>query len=125
MLSGGSRQILGANAAWLTCGQVLTYEARSFVPQVGEVVPCHRHGYCRVIDTERVRDQPWRRGPRRSPRRSQEELLDFLNRNPVTSLNALRKRGFSLRMVTAAQREASVDVDVITGRIAGPQSTAR
>lgn len=118
MASTCSRGNSRSHAARLSCGTLLTYEAASLVPLVGEVVPCRRHGYCRVADTEHVADPTRRRRPRARKPRSQEELLDFLRRHPVTSLHRLRNSGFSLRMVTAAQQRGLVDVDVITGRTA-------
>jgi hypothetical protein len=104
--------------ARLRCGVVLTYEAGTFVPNVEEVVPCRRHGYCPVASRGQVEVRK-RPGPGRTvQRRSQGELLDFLRRRPVTSLHALRENRFTLRTVTAAQRDGLVDVDLVTGRIA-------
>jgi hypothetical protein len=105
-------------SAGLICGSVLTYEAPTFVPDEGEVVPCRRHGYCSVAWRDRV-DGRGVRGPgRRMRRRSQTELLDFLSQRPVTNVHALRRNQFTLRTVTAAQHKGLVDVDLVTGRIA-------
>jgi hypothetical protein len=52
------------------------------------------------------------------PRRSLEELLAFLMLRPDTSVSVLRKNRFTLRTVTAAQREGLVDADLVTGRVA-------
>ncbi|MGY1590904.1 hypothetical protein ACI79D_02890 [Geodermatophilus sp. SYSU D00708] len=51
-------------------------------------------------------------------RRSQRELIAFLRGRPVTSVHALRREHFSLRVITAAQDEGLVDVDVVSGRVA-------
>jgi len=104
--------------ATLRCGVVLTYEASSFVPQVDEVVPCRRHGYCPVASREWIANGGPRGARRVAPRRSQGELLEFLSHRPVTSVHALREHRFTLRMVTAAQKHGLVDVDLVSGRIA-------
>jgi hypothetical protein len=107
-------------AAQLCCGVVLTYEVPSFLPDVGERVPCPRHGFCRVGS----RDAGDGRGAgavlRTVPRRSQQELLAFLGEQPVTSVHVLRRHRFSLRLVTAAQQAGLVDVDLATGRVTLP-----
>jgi hypothetical protein len=111
-------------AASLRCGVVLTYEAPTFVPRVGDVVPCRRHGYCTV----RSRDQTDGRahgGERRlRSRRSQEELIAFLIHRPVTTVHVLRRQRFSLRQVVAAEQSGLVQVDLETGRVClrGPTS---
>jgi hypothetical protein len=96
---------------------VLTYAASSFVPEVGEDVPCPRHGYCPVAGRERVR-----RGRsstyRVPPRRSTSELADFLAPRLVTTVGVLRRNHFTLRVVVAAQKEGLVDVDLVSGRVA-------
>lgn len=106
-----------AHAARLSCGSVLTYDAPSFVPALGESVPCPRHGYCTVTAHERVeRHLP---GPSsKPPRKSVGELTKFLDRQPVTAVGLLRRNGFTLRIVTAAEKQGLVDVDLISGRVA-------
>ena len=42
-------------AAQLRCGTVLEYEAPSFVPNDGELVPCRHHGYCAIEVVGRTR----------------------------------------------------------------------
>jgi hypothetical protein len=100
--------------ATLRCGSVLVYEAVSFVPAVGEVVPCRRHGFCEVAAGRQGEG-----GARRAVRRpTQQELLVFLRRRRAVSVHALRKNGFTLRMVMAAERDGLVEVDLREGRIA-------
>jgi len=104
-------------AATLGCGSVLTYEASSFLPDVGEVVPCRRHGFCEVV----VRDHSDGRSRGRTgavPPRSQRELLAFLGGWRVTTVHVLRRRRFTLRVVLEAQRAGLVDVDLVSGRVA-------
>ena len=104
--------------AGLFCGTVLTYEAPNFVPGIGEVVPCRRHGFCSVVVREgsdgRGAGNVTRAGGRRSP----SELLTFLSTRPATSIRALRSQRFTLRVVVAAQKEGLVDVDLVSGRVA-------
>jgi hypothetical protein len=102
--------------ATLLCGTVLNYEARTFLPAAGDLVPCRRHGYCTVQQTS----APPSRGafsPRAS-RRAQSELLDWLRGRSETTVHALLRRGFTLRMVAAAERDGVVDVDLPAGRVA-------
>jgi hypothetical protein len=103
--------------ARLRCGLVLTYEAATFLPDVGESVPCRRHGYCPVASRDRGDARGCRDRGRTVQRRSRGELLDFLDRRPVTSIHALRQNRFTLRIVTAAERDGLVDVDLLTGQI--------
>jgi hypothetical protein len=103
--------------ASLSCGTVLTYETMTFAPSVGEVVPCRSHGYCPVVSCKRATAQGSRRPGRTVQRRSQGELLAFLSRRPDASVHLLRRNRFTLRIVTAAQRDGLVDVDLVTGRI--------
>jgi hypothetical protein len=102
----------------LMCGTTLAYEASGFVPAVGERVPCRHHGYCSVeIDAGGggglTGGSPL---PRARPR-SRAELLDFLRTEPVTTVHALRRRRFTLRMIAAAERDGFVDVDLCAGRV--------
>jgi hypothetical protein len=112
---GGSSRTYTAR---LRCGVVLTYEAFTFVPDVEEVVPCRRHGYCPVASRGHVDAREAPRPGRTVHRRSLGELLDFLSRRPVSSVHTLRQNRFTLRTVMAAQRDGLVDVDLVTGRIA-------
>ena len=104
-------------AARLYCGTVLTYEAPSFVPDVGETVPCRRHGFCTVDSREQGDGRGGGNVARAVRRRSQSELLAFLSTRPATSIHTLRQQRFTLRLVTAAQKDGLVDVDLITGRV--------
>src|SRR3954447_2026328 len=94
----------GTYAARLGCGTLLVYEVASWVPGVGENVPCPRHGYCRVTARERAGGGRSGRsgGP---PRRTIDELVDFLCPRPVTTVAILRRNRFTLRVVAAAHRE--------------------
>ena len=111
-------------AAELCCGVVLTYEVPSFLPDVGESVPCLRHGFCRVASRAAGDGRGVGTVVRTLDRRSQPELLAFLRQTPVTTVHVLRRQRFPLRMVTAAQRDGHLDVDLATGRVtlrrAGP-----
>jgi len=109
------------HTAHLRCGVVLTFRAPSFLPGAGEAVPCPRHGYCLVATTGRG-GAPARRPPRRAAApRSQAELLEWLRSHPRTSVHALRRQRFPLRLVVAAAREGLVEVDLDTGTVAaGP-----
>ena len=104
-------------AARLCCGTVLTYEAANFVPDVGETVPCRRHGFCTV----RTRDASDGRGVggahRAAHRRSPGELVAFLRTRPVTSIHTLRQHRFTLRVVAAAHQEGLVHLDLVAGRV--------
>ena len=117
-MSGGRAPEVGfPDAARLDCGIVLTYSKASFVPSVGESVPCPRHGYCAVA----ARETTGRRPPRSSrppARRSTRELADFLSRRPVATVHVLRGHRFTLRVIAAAQKEGLVDVDLLSGRVA-------
>jgi hypothetical protein len=97
---------------------VLTYEAASFLPAVGEVAPCRRHGYCSVASQDRADDRTLRDQGHTFERRSQAELLDFLSRRPVASVHVLRRNRFPLRLVAAAEKAGLVDVDLPTGQVA-------
>ena len=105
--------------ATLRCTRVLNYEARSFLPQVGDLVPCCRHGYCAVegIGLQGGAGAGGRFLPRPAPR-SQSELLDWLRQRPETSVSALRRQRFSLRMIADAERAGLVELDLRAGRVA-------
>ncbi len=63
-----------------------------------------------------------RRRPRRpsSPVPSTSDLVEVLHKQPGASLDALRRRRFTLRIVWAAVHEGLVDVDLEQGRVALP-----
>ena len=105
--------------ATLCCSRVLNYEARSFLPQVGDLVPCCRHGYCAVegIGLQGAAGADGRFFPRPAPR-SQSELLEWLRQRPETSVSALRRQRFSLRMIAEAERAGLVELDLLAGRVA-------
>jgi hypothetical protein len=106
------------HTATLCCGTVLHYESRSFVPALGERVPCRRHGYCDVdrhgVGTHNRSRRP---RPRRAQPRARDELLTWLGNRPVTTLHTLRRHRFTLRMVAAAERDGLIAVDLETGRV--------
>lgn len=105
-------------SATLRCGTVLTYEARGFLPASGERVPCPRHGYCGVDDVG-TGTVPVSRGqvlPRARPR-AQRELEEWLRERPVTSVHALKRERFTLRMIAAAERDGLITVDLEAGRV--------
>ncbi len=102
--------------ATLRCGTVLSYEARSFRPDPGDVVPCRNHGYCAVEVTDGPAGGGWSSG--RARPRAQRELLDWLRNRSETTVHVLRRQGFTLRMVVAAERDGLVDVDLGAGRVA-------
>jgi hypothetical protein len=113
--------------ATLHCGTMLSFEARSFRPDPGDLVPCRHHGYCVVRGTGGPATGGGSR-PRVEPR-AQSELRHWLRGRSETSVHALRRHGFTLRMVAAAERDGLVDVDLPAGRVAvrpgiGAESTA-
>jgi hypothetical protein len=104
--------------ATLSCGSVLAYEAKSFLPPVGQVVPCRQHGYCSVETTS-----GYRRGkassrvlPRATPR-TEDELFEWLRERPETTVHALRRQRFTLRLLAAAERSGFVNLDLRAGRV--------
>jgi hypothetical protein len=104
--------------ATLSCGRVLSYEARGFLPELGDVVPCLHHGYCSVAASRAggggVTDGYFRRA---APR-AQDELVEWLRGRPEVSIHALRRERFTLRLIAAAEREGLVRVDLRAGRVA-------
>lgn len=104
--------------ATLRCGTVLAYEARDLLPASGERVPCRRHGYCGVHEVGRNRTAgPAGPGLPRARPRTQHELEEWLRDRPATTVHALRRERFTLRMVAAAEREGLVAVDLEAGRV--------
>jgi hypothetical protein len=103
-------------SATLDCGTLLTFEARSFVPSDGELVPCRRHGYCTVAGNGVEPGQASRLGRRARPR-AESELVDWLRHHRVTTVHALRRQRFTLRMLAAVAAEVLVDVDPASGRV--------
>jgi hypothetical protein len=106
--------------ATLRCGTVLSYEARTFRPDPGDLVPCRHHGYC-VVQLTSGGGSGGAVSPRARPR-AQEELLDWLGGRSETTVHALRRRGFTLRMVAAAKRAGLVELDLPAGRVAVRQT---
>jgi hypothetical protein len=102
--------------ATLNCGTMLAFEARSFVPSDGELVPCRRHGYCTVTDTGHGPGRGSRFGRRARPR-TEPELVEWLRHHRVTTVHALRRQRFTLRMLAAVAAEVVVDVDLTSGRV--------
>jgi ribosomal protein L34 len=100
--------------ATLRCGTVLTYEARTFRPDAGDLVPCRHHGYCVVRLTSGGGSGG--AASRRARPRAQEEPLDWLGGRSEPTVHALRRHGFTLRMV-AAEREGLVELDLPAGRV--------
>src|SRR5690349_13052999 len=108
----------------LRCGTVLFFEQRSFLPRVGDLFPCRRHGSCRVTGGVSANGVPQPGRPRvaRSPRRSPDELVEFLQKEPSTTVHALRRRRFTLRTLAAAAEQGLVDLDLASGRVVARQS---
>jgi len=102
--------------ATLICGTVLSYEARTFRPDPGDVVPCRHHGYCAVQQASGSVAGGASRP--RAARRAHGELLDWLRGQSETTVHALLRRGFTLRMVAEAERDGVLDVDLPVGRVA-------
>jgi hypothetical protein len=100
--------------ATLHCGTVLSYEARDFRPDLGDRVPCRRHGYCAVRLTG---GSSGRALAPRARRRALSELVDWLRGRQETTVHALRREGFTLRLLAAAERDGIVDLDLQTGRV--------
>jgi len=99
--------------ATLRCGTVLSYESRSFRPDPGDVVPCRRHGYCAVdVTGGSASGGPF---PARARPRAQRDLLDWLRDRSETTVHVLRRQGFTLRMIVAAERDGLVDLDLGAG----------
>jgi hypothetical protein len=124
MPSRGDRSLPVELQATLRCGVVLAYEAPSFVPDVGQMVPCRRHGFCSVASRDPAAARRERRPRRRLPPRSTAELMAFLDGRPATTIARLRDSRFTLRVVAAAQREGLVDMDLTTGCVAVRASMA-
>jgi hypothetical protein len=109
--------------ATLRCGTVLYYEAPTFRPDPGDLVPCRRHGYCAVRSTSGS-GSGGAVAPR-GRRRTQSELLDWLRGRSETTVHTLRQHGFTLRMLAAAERKGLIDLDLTAGRVAvRPESGA-
>jgi hypothetical protein len=104
------------NTAILRCGTLLTFESRTSVPAVGDVVPCRHHGFC-VVESASDGGGPWSRRSGRARPRAQWELEEWLEHRPSTTVHALRRQRFTLRMVAAAERDGLVDVDLLTGKV--------
>src|SRR5688500_443428 len=106
------------HTATLRCGTVLYYETRGFLPAAGESVPCQRHGYCVVEGNgERITQARRRPGLRRDRPKAQDELLSWLRDRSVTTIHALRRHRFTLRMIAAAERDGLVAVDLEAGTV--------
>jgi hypothetical protein len=103
--------------ATLRCGSVLSYEARSFVPSRGDLVPCRGHGYCPVTDEGESGGAGGRAFGRRARPRAQYELLAWLRTSPVTTVHALKRQRFTMRMIALAEREGLVTLDPESGRV--------
>lgn len=104
--------------ARLGCGTTLMFETATFLPQVGERVPCVRHSFC-TVEAVQVsvpsgqtshslgrggRDHPG--GPDRRARRSRREVQDveaFVAQHPSATTDDLRRANFSLRLIAEAQ----------------------
>ena len=104
--------------ASLHCGLVLSYEARSFVPDAGELVPCRSHGYCVVVEAGTRAAGGNRAALRRARPRAQHELVEWLRGRSVATLHSLQRQRFTLRMIAAAERDGLVAVDLEAGRVA-------
>lgn len=109
--------------ATLHCGTVLSYEARDFRPDPGDRVPCRNHGYC-AVDRTGGGGSGGVSTPRARPR-AQSELVDWLRGRTETTVHALRREGFTLRLVAAAEKAGMVDVDLREGRVVVRPATDR
>lgn len=108
------------HTAALSCGTVLSFEARSFLPSTGETVPCLRHGYC-VVESTQMSGSPelrWKSGAHRAPPRRRDELLSWLRDRRVATVHALREERFTLRLVASAERDGLVTVNLEAGTVA-------
>jgi hypothetical protein len=101
--------------ATLRCGTLLCYEAPSLRPGPGDLVPCPHHEYCVAVSRGSARTS--RRPPKRARPRAQDELQEWLRQRSETTVHALRRQRFTLRMIAQAEREGLVDLDLVTGRI--------
>jgi hypothetical protein len=101
-------------SAVLRCGEVLMFGSRDFLPGGGEMVPCVRHGYCVVAETSRARVSVVRQ---RAKPRTQYELVEWLQARPVTTIQALRRQRFTLRLLAAAERDGLISVDSEQGSV--------
>src|SRR4051794_25505579 len=96
--------------ATLRCGTELSYEAQTFRPDPGDLVPCRHHGYC-VVQVTGGSASGGALFPRARPR-GQNELLDWLRGRSETTVHVLRRHGFTLRLVAAAERDGLVELDL-------------
>jgi len=104
--------------ATLRCGLVLSYEARSFVPDAGDLVPCRSHGYCVVAEAGKRAPGVSRVALPRARPRQRHELLEWLQGRSVATLHSLRRQRFTLRMIAAAERDGLVAFYLKAGRVA-------
>jgi hypothetical protein len=104
--------------ATLNCQTVLAYEARSLLPISGETVPCRRHGFCVVdhVGAGEPRGSHGRGMPRARPR-TLHEMVEWLSGRSETTVHALRRQRFTLRLIAEAEREGLMTVDLETGRV--------
>ena len=104
--------------ASLTCGAVLAYGSRTFVPVPGERVPCRSHGHGDVTGRGVTGPRSTRRPRRvRARPRTREELMAWLLDQPRTTPGSLRRHRFTLRMVVAAGRDGLLTVDLEAGTV--------
>jgi hypothetical protein len=94
-----------AHRAVLACGDVLHYGSRTFLPQVGDSVPCRRHGFCVVVVVPRAASSEIELQPRRARRRTLADLLLYLTGQPIATVAELRRHRFTLRLLADAARE--------------------
>jgi hypothetical protein len=98
--------------ARLHCGTSLYFETVNLAPDPAEVVPCLRHGYCKVLSVEPLTNPPQpRRRQKRAPRRSPAELVAHLGTAQAFTLAELRRARFSLRMITDAARDGFLRIE--------------
>jgi hypothetical protein len=102
--------------AILDCRTVLAYEKRSLLPSSGETVPCRTHGFC-VVDHVGGTEPGGRGGLPRARRRSPGELREWLGGRSETTVHALRRQRFTLRLIVEAERDGVLTVDLETGRV--------
>ncbi len=110
-----SRQPPRGRTATLACGGVAEYEASDLVPTVGGIVPCRKHGHCPVVLPHRTDVGVRERAVVTRQRRSQAELVAYLEGRGTATLRALRGERFSLRLIAEAERAGHVHVDLLAG----------
>lgn len=120
--------------ARLECGSNVVYASSSFVPPLGQEVPCVRHNYCLVTEsypgsdewandfshgshTSKLDEYLDRRNQRNTWPRRRTTLINNLDPDYPTSFNTLRRNGITLRWLVAAEIEGLVALDLDRGEV--------